>query len=266
MKLPILLTLFLLTSWAYCQDSNVDSLKNVLVSAEGKDRIKTLIELCWEYRFSNADTARAYGLEALAMARQTDDLTLEVDALHNIGVTHEAQGNYTEALKFEMDALALRQQIGDDVKTANTLNNIGIIYDEKGDYQTAFEYYYRAHSIYEKAGDKAKIAMVSVNMGIVLKAQSDYRQQPIIIAAQSKFTTSSETVSELPQATQTLVRCTITCQSMIVHFTIHCWLPANSRNRTSHNFCQRQFVTQAWHITSLDERLKRKHTCYDPLI
>jgi signal transduction histidine kinase len=175
MKPSIFLTLFLLAPCLYGQDSNIDSLKNVLTTAQGIDRIQTLTELCWEYRFTNADTARTYGLEALVMAREVGNTSLEVEALHNIGVTHEAQGNFNEALKYEMDALALREQLGDEVKTANTLNNIGIIYDEKGDYQTAFEYYYRAHTIYEKAGDKAKIAMVSVNMGIVLKAQSDYR-------------------------------------------------------------------------------------------
>jgi two-component system NarL family sensor kinase len=160
---------------AHSQSSNIDSLRRVLPGSTGTDRIKTLIELCWEYRFTSADTARSYGLEALDLARQSQDPSLEVEALHNIGVTHEAQSNYDEALKYELGALALREQLGDEVRTANTLNNIGIIHDEKGNYQQAFEYYYKAHTIYQKAGDKAKIAMVSVNMGVVLKAQSDYR-------------------------------------------------------------------------------------------
>jgi two-component system NarL family sensor kinase len=173
---PALFPFMLLMAFAaFAQDSNVDSLKTVLKTSKGQDQIKTLIELCWEYRFTNADTARGYGLEALRMARLAKDRALEVEALHNIGITHEAQGNLDEALKFQMEALAIREQLGDAVRTANTLNNIGIIYDEKGDYKEAFEYYYKAHTIYEKAGDKAKIAMVSVNMGIVLKAQADYR-------------------------------------------------------------------------------------------
>jgi two-component system NarL family sensor kinase len=157
------------------QSSNIDSLTAVLPATQGKDRIKTLIELCWEYRFVSADSARSFGLEALDLARKASDPSMEVEALHNIGVTHEAQSDYDEALKYEMEALALREQLGDDVRTANTLNNIGIIHDEKGEYKQAFEYYYKAHKIYQKAGDKAKIAMVSVNMGVVLKAQSDYR-------------------------------------------------------------------------------------------
>lgn len=175
MKTRLFLALFLLAEGLFAQNSNVDSLKTVLTTATGSDQIKALIDLCWELRFTNADSAREYGLKALALAREAADPALEVEALHNIGVTHEAQGDYEDALKYELEALALRKTLGDDVKTANTLNNIGIIHDERGDYARALEHYYQAHQIYEKAGDKKKIAMVSVNIGVVLKAQADYK-------------------------------------------------------------------------------------------
>ncbi|MBI3218815.1 MAG: tetratricopeptide repeat protein [Bacteroidetes bacterium] len=158
------------------QNRLIDSLLHVLPSQSGKDRAKTLIELCVEFHFTNADSAKLFGLEALKMAEDLQSIELEVDALHNLGVANEAQGNYAEALKLEMKALDIRKQIGDELKTANTLNNIGIIYDEQGDYQRALEYYYNARRIYEKVKDKAKIAMVLTNIGIVLKAQGEYRK------------------------------------------------------------------------------------------
>ena len=142
--------------------------------ADGKDKIKPLIDLCWEYRFINADSARNYGLTALGLAREAKLQDYEVEALHNIGVTLEAQGNYAEALTYELEALDLRQKIGDDLKTANTLNNLGIIHDEQGNYQKAIEYYFEARKIYEKLGDESRIAMVLVNIGIVLRAQQEY--------------------------------------------------------------------------------------------
>jgi two-component system, NarL family, sensor kinase len=161
---------------AKAQDQSIDSLLNVLPKQEGKDRVKTLIELCVEFHFNNADSARMFGLEALESARKLNSIELEVDALHNLGVAHEAQGNYAEALKLEMKALDIRKKIGDELKMANTLNNIGIIYDEQGEYKLALEYYYNARRIYEKLKDKGKIAMVLTNIGIVLKAQGDYRK------------------------------------------------------------------------------------------
>ncbi len=161
---------------ANAQDQSIDSLLNTLPKQQGKDRIKTLIELCVEFHFKNADSARIFGLEALQSARELKSKELEVDALHNLGVAHEAQGNYEEALKLELQALDIRKMIGDELKMANTLNNIGIIYDEQGDYKLALEYYYNARRIYERLKDKGKIAMVLTNIGIVLKAQGDYRK------------------------------------------------------------------------------------------
>ncbi|WP_191321994.1 tetratricopeptide repeat-containing sensor histidine kinase [Algoriphagus aquimarinus] len=143
-------------------------------SAKGQDKIQILIDLCWEYRFSNADSARIYGLEALELARNGKLKELEGDALHNLGITHEAQGNYQEALKYELPALEIRKIIGNDLKTANTLNNLGIIHDELGNQNKALEYYFEARKIYEHLGDKSKIAMVISNIGIVLKAQGEY--------------------------------------------------------------------------------------------
>lgn len=164
-------------SVSFAQNNNIDSLKTVLASEkEEKKTIPTLIELCWEYRFLNADSARQFGLKALALSEKYDLPDYEVEALHNVGVTHEAQGNYAEALDFQLRALELRKQIGDDAKTANTLNNLGIIHDEKGDYKKALEYYYEARKIYETLKDDDKIAMVIVNIAIVLKAQGEYKQ------------------------------------------------------------------------------------------
>ncbi len=174
MRTLISLILFCSFSVALGQSQNLDSLKTVLIHADGKDKIKTLIDLCWGYRFINADSARSYGLTALGLARKAKLQEYEVDALHNIGVTLEAQGNYAEALTYEVEALDLRRKIGDDLKTANTLNNLGIIHDEQGNYQKAIEYYFEARTIYERLGDESKIAMVLVNIGIVLRAQKEY--------------------------------------------------------------------------------------------
>jgi signal transduction histidine kinase len=161
-------------SWA--QNNNIDSLKAVLSHSQGDNRIHTMIELCWEYRFVNADSARQYGMQALELSRKAGNETLEVEALNNIGVTYEAQGEYNDALRYQLSALELRRKLGDEIKTANTLNNIGIIHDERGEFKEALDYYFQARRIYEKAGDKEKIAMTSSNIGIVLKGRKDFRQ------------------------------------------------------------------------------------------
>lgn len=174
-KLGLICFFLLLISLAFSQNKNIDSLQVSLEQAEGKDKIKTLLELCWEYRFVNADTARKFGLRALELAKQERAEDLETEALHYLGVTHEAQGNYKEALTYELQALSLGKKIGDSLKIANTLNNLGIINDEMGDYPKALAYYFEARKIYESLQEKSKVAMVLTNIGIVLKAQKEYK-------------------------------------------------------------------------------------------
>jgi len=169
-----LLLLICTSTDLYSQTTNLDSLQQALKNATGKDRITTLLELCWGYRFVNADTARKYGLSALELAKKGGNEDLEAEALNNIGVTHEAQGNYDEALDFELRALDIRKKLGDDAKTANTLNTLGIIYDEMGNYEKALSHYLDARKVYEGLHDEGKIAMVLINIGIVLRAQKEY--------------------------------------------------------------------------------------------
>lgn len=160
---------------SFGQQREIDSLHIVLsTTTDDVSRIKTLTELCWHYRFINADTARQYGLRALADARRIESTELEVEALHNVGVTHEAQGNYADALFYEEQALALRKKIGNEAALANTLNNLGVIHDEKGDFNKALDFYFEALRIYEKLNDQPKIAMVAVNMGIVYREMKEY--------------------------------------------------------------------------------------------
>ncbi len=177
MKKILFLLFWLSALGSSAQNNNIDSLKLVLKSAQSeKETTQILIELCWEYRFINADTARQYGVQALELAQKNGLREEEVQALHNIGITQEAQGNYAQALDFELKALEFRKEMGDESKTANTLNNIGIIYDEQGAYNKALEYYHEASKIYERLHDEKKMAMVLVNMAIVLKSQGEYEK------------------------------------------------------------------------------------------
>lgn len=167
--------IFVVGHTAAAQTKRLDSLKKALPKTEGKARVATLLELCWDYRFINADSARRFGLMALDLAKKEKSEDLEAEALNHVGVTHEAQGNYEEALGYELQALDLRKKLGDSSKIANTLNTLGIIYDEQGDYEKALSHYFEARKIYEGLQDESKIAMVLTNIGIVLRAQKEYK-------------------------------------------------------------------------------------------
>ncbi|MFN8887855.1 MAG: tetratricopeptide repeat protein, partial [Cyclobacteriaceae bacterium] len=102
--LSVLLALGLAFS-TFAQTKNLDSLQSAAAAQQGKDKALTLLWLCWEYRFVNADSARMYGLEALQLSKQENLADYEAEAYNNIGLTYEAQGNYDEAITYELQAL-----------------------------------------------------------------------------------------------------------------------------------------------------------------
>ncbi|MBL7850418.1 MAG: tetratricopeptide repeat protein, partial [Cyclobacteriaceae bacterium] len=103
--------LFLVSFTAWSQNRDLDSLKRWVNASTGRGRVVALLELSWEERFANADTARDHALAALALAVKGRYRDLEAEALNHIGVTHEAQGNYSEALAYEQKALAIRREL-----------------------------------------------------------------------------------------------------------------------------------------------------------
>lgn len=155
--------------------TRIDSLKKAIKAKNNNNYTSLLIELCWEYRYHNPDSARIYGYEALKLSRQQKSIKLEVEALHNLAVSYEAQGDYKKALANNLNALILRKQLNDELKTANTLNNIGIAYDELGNFSLALKYYNQAYKTYKRKQHIEGIAMVSINLGILFKAHKDYK-------------------------------------------------------------------------------------------
>jgi len=157
------------------QNIKIDSLKNLL-KLERKDNIPLLLQLCWEFRYSNPDTARFYGYKALVQAKKIRDKKFEGEALHNLAITYEAQSNFNKAIELGLKALTLKTAVGDELEIANTLNNLGNVYDQKGEFDKAVTHYKKAYLIYKKNKLPENIAMINVNMGIVLKAQKQYQK------------------------------------------------------------------------------------------
>ncbi len=154
---------------------NIDSLKNVLSHAK-QQKEHVLTELCWAYKYSQPDSAKFYGLQAVTLAEKNKNLPVLSIAYHNLAVVYEAQSNFDEAINLNQKSLEIKMKIADEVGVANSLNNLGGIYDQKGDYPKAIELYKQAYTIYKRKGDLEKVALINLNLGIVLKAQKEYQK------------------------------------------------------------------------------------------
>lgn len=166
--------LFLCFSLSATAQENIDSLKQVVKVSAGETKIKTLNTLCYAYAYVQADSARAYGMQALNLQSETDTELL-AETLHYLAITYQVQSRYPEALAYDERSLQIRTRLKDSLGMANTINNIAVIYDEQGRYSDAVQSYLKAYDLYKRHGSEIKLALVNVNLGVVFKGMGEYQ-------------------------------------------------------------------------------------------
>jgi tetratricopeptide (TPR) repeat protein len=119
------------------------------------------------------DTLTAWG-ELLAMEGRRGNKAGLATTLGNIGVVHQALGDYAKALSTYERALEQQEALGDRAGAATTLGNIGTIHNVLGDYAKALSTHERALEQQEALGDKAGAARTLGNIGNVHEALGDY--------------------------------------------------------------------------------------------
>ena len=86
--------------------------------------------------------------------------------LDAIGMVHQDQGNYEEAVKHYNQSLKMKEELRDKSGIATTLHQLGMIHQDQlgmihqdqGNYEEAVETYNQSLKIEEELGDKSGIA------------------------------------------------------------------------------------------------------------
>ncbi|MCS6808362.1 MAG: tetratricopeptide repeat protein [Bacteroidota bacterium] len=152
----------------------IDSLKQVLTTAQGEARIDVLNRLCWEYRTSDQNRAIEYGLQALGLAEQLQSKRGMASALNNLGIVYRRRGNHPQALDYHLKALKISEEIKDSNDIGKALNRIGLVYQGQGNFAAALEYFQRSRDIYEKIRIPQGIANAMTNIGEIYSRQGSY--------------------------------------------------------------------------------------------
>ncbi len=121
--------------------SNIDSLKNALPSAQGKEKIKILAELTYNFIRFNNDSALHYGIIGLNLAKKQGLKDHEANLLVAIGNTYYEKSNYGKALESYIEADKLFESLKNEKGMIQTAMNIGLVYDEQGLFDKALAQY-----------------------------------------------------------------------------------------------------------------------------
>ncbi|MBK6264365.1 tetratricopeptide repeat protein [Marivirga sp. S37H4] len=190
----------------------VDSLKSILPSVSGKEKVKVLRDLCYYSRSINFEEAVLYGEEAISYAtemmyqvqlggayedlgsvyvhtgRYETALSLyekaraifvkmenrkgEASVIHNIGLIHMNKGDYPASLDYLLKALEMRNSL-EGVKISGTLSSIGEVYRSEKNYDKALEYYYQALEEAQRTKDLKNISTALNNIEIIYRKRGD---------------------------------------------------------------------------------------------
>jgi len=143
----------------------IDSLENVLKTAVGDKKVKTLNELFRAYLQLDPVQAIAYTRQALTLATDINDKKGMAASYNNLGVAYRNQGALEKALEYYLASLSIYEQLNNKEGIATAKNNIGTIYSLKKDYGQAMKNYEESHAIFTEIGDEKHIIGAMNNLG-----------------------------------------------------------------------------------------------------
>ncbi len=129
--------------------------------------------------------------QSLKIAEELGGKNGIASTLHQIGTIHQDQGNYEEAVKKYTESLKIAEELGDKSGIAQTLHQIGNVHYQQGNYEEAVKKYNQSLKMKEELGDKSRIASTLHQIGMIHQDQGNYEE------AVKKYTESLKISEEL---------------------------------------------------------------------
>jgi tetratricopeptide (TPR) repeat protein len=163
MKSILFLCLLALSTVVY--SGTLDSLENVLKTAKGDLKVKTLNELFRAHINSDPVKAIGYTREALTLATEIDDRKGMAASYNNLGVAYRSQGALDKSLEYYLISLRIYNSLKNKDGIATTKSNIATIYSMKKDYGQAMKYFEEAYAQFSELGEEPKVIISMNNLG-----------------------------------------------------------------------------------------------------
>ena len=185
---------------------NVDSLKQVIPTLIGLEKLDALASIAFAYSVSNSELHHKYAQDGLEYALAAGDSLYVSQFLIELGYYHKYRGSYQEALNnfnraifittkneyksllgvaytglgalyhelslydkaldYHSKSLAIKEEIGNKRNLGVSYNNIGLIYYKIDDPEKALEYYIKSLDLKLELGDTALCIVNYVNIGL----------------------------------------------------------------------------------------------------
>ena len=183
-----ILVFLLLTSVAFAQEETrvVDSLLSVLPNQEGREKVKTMIELTWDFYDVSFDDCISWGEKAIMEAKDLNQYDLEAEANYTLGVQYAQHADldlakqylYLAYLQYQgIDDSEYIREFGWDFSSTKfaflSLWNIAFYELAVGNIDTAYLIYEKALPLAERMDDTSSCAYILSNIATIWYNRGD---------------------------------------------------------------------------------------------
>lgn len=173
-----ILVCIVLASSAMAQEDThvVDSLRCVLSSQEGRDKVLTMIELTWEFYDISYDDCLDWGENAIKEAHNLGFADLEADATYALGMQYGFHGDLDLAQVKLKEAFRQHETIGNEAKAFEDLWNQARFEQKNGNVDTSLLIYEKVLLYAKKRNDSFAMAQTYCNMAVIQHQKCDFVQ------------------------------------------------------------------------------------------
>lgn len=174
--LPAILLLVLVFQTALFGQSIMKLKQKLDEASADTSRVILLARLGFEYAFIDLDSSREYCQNAISLAKEIDFIRGEADALNNLAISYDIEGNHEAALSFYLTALDLYEQIGLKTGQARIYNNCGMVYQNMGQMDKSKEYHNKSLQLEIELGDSLGIAYSMIHVAGIYLDEDNYEE------------------------------------------------------------------------------------------
>lgn len=159
-----LLLALLSCSFLFAQTPALDSMRQVVSTQTGAQRIVTWQELAFQCLRYNTDSSQVFAQKSLEAAKRAGLDSLAAEAYKYLGMCAFLTSDQETAISRYQQAIALHERLGNGASAAAALANLGSAYNRIGDYEAALEAELRAQSYFEAHADTVRLFLIMGNI------------------------------------------------------------------------------------------------------
>ncbi|MEP0985306.1 histidine kinase dimerization/phosphoacceptor domain -containing protein [Ekhidna sp.] len=164
-----LATIFLLiASPAICQyNALIDSLKLQLTQSTIEERLSILIDLSWEYSYSDIDSSEHYAIQGLRLAEESEIPLKIARAKSMLAIVYDIQGEVEKSAETYLEVAKFYESAGNKSELSRVFNNLGVLFFYSGDLNQSWKYYKKSINLDSLLGDSVGVAASLINLAAI---------------------------------------------------------------------------------------------------